>query len=169
MFRCIWLLLEILWKHRCCLLISHFKIFLCLWWILKIFLSLRHHDFAFYWYLPFEGGSSAIPLIEQAPNALRYCKHLISDYHFLSLRDLEIQGIVVNYSRLRRWAIPQELDPPLDPVPIYEVQVLTIVASLFETNVLLPLHLFPWLSPAEVSRILKVSRGKAKQLLLDIL
>jgi len=156
MFRCIWLILLILWKHRYCLMISHFKIFLCFWWSLKIFLSLRHHDFAFYRYLPFECGSSAIPLIEQAPNALRYCKHLITDYHFLSLRDLEIQGVVVDYSRLRRWAILQELSPPLDPVAIYEVQVLTIVAFLFETNVLLPLHLFPWLSPAEVSCTLKV-------------
>jgi hypothetical protein len=60
------------------------------------------------------------------------------------------------------------LGPPLDPVPIYQVEVLAIVASLFETNVLLPLHLFPWLSPALVSCTLKVSRGKAKQLQIDI-
>ena len=149
-------------------MISHFKILLCFLCILKILLSQRHHDFAFYRYLPLECGSSAIPLIEQAPNALRDCKHLITDYHFLSKRDLEIQGIVVDYSRLTWWAIPYELGPPLDPVPIYQVEVLAIVASLFETNVLLPLHLFPWLSPALVSCTLKVSRGKAKQLQIDI-
>ena len=169
MLRCKRLLLVSPWIHGLCLIVLNFKVLLSFWWILKIFFALRQQNFAFNRYLPLECGSSTIPLIEQVPHALGYCKHLISDHYFLSLRDLEIQRIVIDYSRWWSWANPQKLGPPLDPLAIYQVQVLTVVASLLGTDVLLPLYLFPRLSPAEVSCSLKVPWGKAKQMLLVIL